>query len=162
MNICYEETLVLGRREPTVWRCPFQGRKRNCRLFILVMRNTRDIAQSKAKDFADSPQTHFSAQIKWRANVGLGTRLITDVYLYCIPTMNMGVHCGCVHSSSCLVVQFVPLFSGSSSFPGSSMRTYTPLNTSTLGRAMIWSLWTGWRSTPITLRPSTAILFSPI
>ena len=38
--------------------------------FILVMQNIRDIAQSKAKDFADSPQTHFSAQIKWRADVG--------------------------------------------------------------------------------------------
>ena len=40
------------------------------------MQNTRDIAQSNAKDFVDSPQTHFSIQIKWRADVGLGTRLV--------------------------------------------------------------------------------------
>ena len=79
MNISYDEIFVLRRREPAVWRCPFWGRKKNSRLFILVMRNTRDIAQSKAKDFADSPQTHFSAQIKWRVDVGLGTRLVLSM-----------------------------------------------------------------------------------
>ena len=70
----------LRRREPTLWwHCLFglyQGRKSNYRSVPtlqfrtnhfrsakIVMWNTRDIAQSKAKDFADSPQTHFSRQM---------------------------------------------------------------------------------------------------
>ena len=44
-----------------------------------IMPKTRNIAKSKAKDFADSLLTHSSTQVKWQGDIGLGTRLLEQL-----------------------------------------------------------------------------------